>query len=604
MTRKVGTQTRNVKPGQRTRCPYSLQWKAEKRVNPALGLSLPCLTRAAHMSHDMQAARPWAMDAVSCLPYGRAMSDAPNNKSGGPSRGKPSGKSSRHSGGKSGGKPGGKTGGYKGGGKGGGYKGKSGGKPGGRPGGRPGGKAGGKPGGGYKGGDRRDDRRDDRGDRNPRVALSNAQRARKAAAMAVTDVLGRGYRLEGSLAKNPALEGLDPRDRAFARAIAATTLRRLGQIDAVLDPLVKRSPPGKVRAYLQIATAQMVFMDVAPHAAVGDTITLMKADYKAEPFAGLANAVLRKIAETGKGEAAKIPPVRNFPGWMRAEWDRRYGKAAVRRMAVLLANSPPLDLSVKSDPQGWAKKLGGDVLADATVRLDSIGNVAALDGFAEGTWWAQDVAASMPARILEQASGGLDGKTVADLCAAPGGKTMQLVAMGASVTALDLSEARTARLHQNLARTQQDATIVTADIMEYEPETKFDAVLLDAPCSATGTFRRHPDVLYNRQERDITPLTRLQDKLLKHSAKFVSVGGTLLYSVCSLQEREAEQRVRKFLKATPDFSLIKLQSIPGMELPDGRLEGGMVRLLPSDAADGRGMDGFFVAVMERQAKKR
>ncbi|MEM7729023.1 MAG: RsmB/NOP family class I SAM-dependent RNA methyltransferase [Pseudomonadota bacterium] len=474
-------------------------------------------------------------------------------------------------------------------------------------------KKGGKSGGGYRGKPKGDfkgrskggsgngykGRPDGAAPRRDRVPLTNAQRARKAAAMAVGDVLGRGYRLEGSLAKNPALDGLDARDRAFARAIAATTLRRLGQIDAVLAPLVKRPPPGRVQAYLQTAAAQMIFMDVAPHAAVGDTVGLVKADGKGEPFSGLVNAVLRKVADTGKSDAAKVPPVNNIPGWMRSEWSRLYGKATVRRMAVLLANAPPLDLSVASDPEGWAERLGGTVLAGETVRLDAIGNVAALDGYEGGQWWAQDVAAALPARILARAAGGLAGKRVADLCAAPGGKTMQMAAMGAHVTALDLSEARTGRLRQNLDRTGLQADVVTTDLADYAPEETFAAVLLDAPCSATGTFRRRPDVLYNRRERDITPLTRLQDKLLAHAAKCVSPGGMLLYSVCSLQQREGADRVRKFLKTAPEFRLVVQQDAPGLDLPAERFEDGMVRLLPPDAPDGRGMDGFFIAVLQR-----
>lgn len=417
--------------------------------------------------------------------------------------------------------------------------------------------------------------------------------------MAVTDVLGRGFRLEGSLAKNPALEGLDARDRAFARAITATTMRRLGQIDAVLAPLVKRPPPGRVQAYLQTATAQMVFMDVAPHAAVGDTVSLIKADRKSEPFTGLANAVLRKVAEIGKSEAARVPPTQNIPAWLRSEWTRLYGKAAVRRMALLLSQSPPLDLSVKSDPEKWAKTLGGQVLGETTVRLDTIGNVSALDGYEAGAWWAQDVAAALPARLLAQVMGDLSGKRVGDLCAAPGGKTMQLLSMGADVTAVDLSEARTGRLSQNLERVKMDATVVTADLTDFEPETPFDAVLLDAPCSATGTFRRHPDVLYNRRDRDITPLTRLQDKLLSQAANCVAPGGVLIYAVCSLQERESAARVHKLVKARSDFRLVRLSRIPGLDLPEARLEGGMVRILPPDAPDGRGMDGFFIAALQR-----
>lgn len=543
------------------------------------------------------------MDRSPGLSYGRGMSDTSNSSSR-PPRASSGGGGDRRGPNKSGGKSGGSSGrppskgggGYKGGGKGG--------SSGGYKGGSSGGGAG-----GYKGKNTGSNDRKSGADDNKRAwsrparqELTNAQRARKAAAMAVADVMGRGFRLESSLAKNPALEGLDPRDRAFARAIGATTLRRMGQIDAVLAPLVKSPPPGRVQAYLQTAVAQMVFMDVAPHAAVGDTVTLVKADEKSEPFKGLVNAVLRKVSEIGKAEAAKVPPINNIPGWLRSEWTRLYGKAAVRRMALLLATSPPLDLSVKNDPEGWAKKLGGTVIGGKTVRLDVIGNVTALEGFKEGEWWAQDISASLPARVLEQACGGFEGKRVADLCAAPGGKTMQLCAMGGDVTAFDLSEARTERLKRNLDRTKLDATIVMADLTEYMPETLFDAVLLDAPCSSTGTFRRHPDVIHNRRERDITPLTRLQDTLLKHAAKCVLPGGTLLYSVCSLQEREAADRVRKFLKAMPDFGLVKLSPIPGLDLPDGRIDGGMIRLLPSEAPDGRGMDGFFIAVLKRADK--
>lgn len=554
------------------------------------------------------------MDRSPGLSYGRGMSDTPKN-SARPSRPASAQGGDRRNSPKSGGRPGGKPNG-----------------PGGKPSGKPGGKSGGnsdrkrrpdgKSGDGvYKG------RKSDGGgarsgssggdgykgkkpggfdkarawSRTDRTPLTNAQRARKAAAMAVADVMGRGFRLESSLAKNPALEGLDPRDRAFARAIGATTLRRLGQVDAVLAPLIKTAPPGRVQAYLQTAAAQMIFMDVAPHAAVGDAVTLVKADSKSEPFAGLVNAVLRKVADIGKAEAAKVPPIINIPGWLRSEWSRLYGKAAVRRMALLLATAPPLDLSVKSDPDGWAKILGGVVIGGKTVRLDVIGNVTALKGFKEGEWWAQDISASLPARVLEQACGGFAGKRVADLCAAPGGKTMQLCAMGGDVTAFDLSEARVERLTRNLERTQLDATVVLADLTEYTPEKTFDAVLLDAPCSSTGTFRRHPDVIHNRREKDITPLTRLQDTLLKHAAKCVSPGGTLLYSVCSLQEREAADRVRKFLKAMPDFGLVELSPIPGLDLPEGRIKDGMIRLLPSEAPDGRGMDGFFIAVLRRTA---
>ena len=473
------------------------------------------------------------------------------------------------------------------------YKGKSGGKSGGMPGGYKG-----RGGGGYKG--KRDGERRDDLPHSPRVELTNAQAARKAAAMAVTDVLGRGFRLESSLAKNDVIDGLDPRDRAFARAIAATTLRRLGQVDAVLAPLVKRPPPGRVRAYMQTAVAQMVFMDVAPHAAVGDAVMLIKSSSKNAPFAGLANAVLRKVAEVGKVEAAKTPPSANIPNWLRKEWERLYGKPAVNRMALLLTQSPPLDLSTKGKPGHWAKILEGEVIGGQTVRLPSIGNVAGLTGYGDGAWWAQDVAASLPARVLNQVSGGLDGKRVADLCAAPGGKTMQLKSFGANVTAVDLSEARTARLTQNLARVgYTDVEVITADIQQMDAPDPFDAVLLDAPCSATGTFRRHPDVLHNRKPTDITPLTRLQDRLLARAGSFVKPGGVLVYAVCSLQEREGLDRIHKFKKVLPEFRLIPFSSVEGLPSLEARGPDGTLRVLPSDAPDGRGMDGFFIAALRR-----
>lgn len=442
--------------------------------------------------------------------------------------------------------------------------------------------------------------RSDRGPRKPFASpsLSPAQIARQAAMIAISEVLGRGYRLEGALARHEGLQKLDPRDRAFARAIAATTLRRLGQIDAVLAQRLERPPPGRVKAALQTATAQMVFMDVAPHAAVGDCVAVLKADRKMSPFAGLANAVLRAVAETGKADAAKTPPLANIPGWLRADWTKAYGKSAVRRMAVMLSQSPPLDLSVKSDPDGWAKRLGGRLLGQ-TVRLDDIGNVSALEGFETGDWWAQDYAASLPAILLNDVAGGLQGARVADLCAAPGGKTQQFCQFGADVTAIDLSEARTDRLRQNLDRTGFSPEIVTGDILKYEPSQQFKGILLDAPCSATGTFRRHPDVLHNRRPKDITPLTRLQDRLLARAADWVEPGGILVYSVCTLQDREGSDRIRAFLKARSDFRRIPLQQPDGLTLPEERYVDGSLRLLPIDHPDPKGMDGFFIAAIRR-----
>jgi len=311
----------------------------------------------------------------------------------------------------------------------------------------------------------------------------------------------------------------------------------------------------------------------------------------------MANAVLRNVVDQGPKFAGAQPPKVNIPGWLRGEWERVYGRQAGRKMAVQLMKDPILDLSVKSDAAGWAKKLGGTQIGAETVRLDKIGDVTALEGFDDGEWWAQDVAASLPVQIL----GDVKGKRVLDLCAAPGGKTLQLAAKGAIVTALDKSEGRLKRLEQNLKRTKLSAEIICADALEWTPEqADFDIVLLDAPCSATGTFRRHPDVLYNKTPKDVANLVRLQDKLLPKAAEFVRPEGTLLYCTCSLQPVEGQARVDKFLQNLPDFRLIPILEVPSLALPEGTFFKGGLRSLPYYLEDKGGMDGFFIAQLERK----
>jgi len=316
--------------------------------------------------------------------------------------------------------------------------------------------------------------------------------------------------LEQVLAGQPQYRALEGRDRAFVRLIAATTFRRMGQIDAALKPFVRQRPTKLVYAALQTRGSS-------------------------KGFANMANAVLRNIVDQGPELAGAQPPKINIPGWIRGEWERAYGRQAGRKMSAQLMKDPVLDISVKSDPSGWAEKLGGEVIGASTVRLGKIGDVPALEGFNDGEWWAQDVAATLPVEIL----GDITGKRVLDMCAAPGGKTMQLAARGALVTALDKSEGRLERVKQNLERTKLTADIVCADALDWAPEGElFDVILLDAPCSATGTFRRHPDVLYNRTPKDVSNLVRLQDKLLAKAADFVKPGGALIYCTCSLMPKE------------------------------------------------------------------
>jgi len=429
--------------------------------------------------------------------------------------------------------------------------------------------------------------------------LSDSIKARRCAALAVMDVTANGRALELALAATDDYAGLEPRDRAFARAIAATVFRRSGQIKAVLKPLVRKQPTATVKAVLQTAVAQIVFMDVPPHAAVGETVELLKSRKATLGFANFANAVLRKVVEQGKQTAAATPPKANIPGWIRGEWERTYGKIPMTKIAVQLIKDPGLDLTVIEKREDLAEATGGTPVGRQTLRLTSIGDVTALPGFDDGTWWAQDLAAAQPAQILMSQFDDVKDVRALDLCAAPGGKTLQLAAAGMNVTAVDKSGGRLKRLEENLARTKLSAEVIQKDALEFKAEP-FDAVLLDAPCSATGTFRRHPDVLHNRNPKSVADLVRLQDKLLPKAAALTAPGGVLVYAVCSLQPDEGLPRIVKFLETSPDFRLIPISALPGLDLPNDRFEGGVVRTLPCDLPKSGGMDGFFIAALRRK----
>ena len=426
------------------------------------------------------------------------------------------------------------------------------------------------------------------------------------AARAVQLVLRDKITLEAAFELQNGYNDLEGRDRAFARLIAATTFRRWGQIGAVLKPMLKSKPPVFVMSVLETATAQMLFLDTGPHAAVSEAVNVLKASQSTRGFSGLTNAVLRRVSEEGKALAGAAAPSANFPRWLTKSWEKAYSRVDVRKMSLQLIKDPPLDLSVKSDPEGWADTLGGKLLPTGTVRLDKIGDVTALAGFEGGEWWAQDIAASLPVKALIEGYD-VQGKRVLDMCAAPGGKTLQLAAMGAQVTALDISELRLGRLHENLARTKLPAEVVVGDARKWqrpkdgsgETAAQYDAILLDAPCSATGTYRRHPDVLFNKAHTDIGKLASLQDKLLLAAAHHLAPGGQLIFCTCSLQPDEGEARIRQFLKNRTDFRLNPL-------LKDSQLQGlgvvtpeGFVRSLPHYLGSEGGMDGFFIARLMR-----
>ncbi len=425
--------------------------------------------------------------------------------------------------------------------------------------------------------------------------------ARDAAVRLLAAVLDKGQPLDAALEGAPADERLPPRDRALARAIVGMALRHLGSIDAVLDSLIEHRPrkAGILLRVLEVAAAQLLFMGVADHAAVSLALAQLGADHDARHFKALANAVLRRIArERATLLAAVAAPERDTPPWLWTRWVAAYGAETAAAIAAAHRLEPSLDVSVKADPIGWAERLGGIVLPTGTVRALASGDIPALPGYDAGDWWVQDAAAALPARLL----GDVAGLRVADLCAAPGGKTAELAATGAQVTAVDISAKRLARLKQNLARLGLAAETVTADVVAWQPPDPFDAVLLDAPCTATGTIRRHPDVAWLKQPEDVATLSRVQSRMLARAASLVKPGGRLVYCTCSLEPEEGEAHLARVLATLP----LALDPVTPAEV-GGLAEivraDGTVRTLPSQLPDPNprlgGLDGFFIMRLRR-----
>ncbi len=390
----------------------------------------------------------------------------------------------------------------------------------------------------------------------------------------------------------PAFAGLEPRDRAFARAMAATALRRLGQAENLLSRFLEKPLPAdafEVRFILISGAVQLAFMEVAPHAAISLAVEQAKAWRAAHRYAGLINAVLRKVSANAAAIiASQDAAVLNTPAWLFARWSAHYGDETARLIAAAHLEEPALDLSVKADAEGWAGRLGGVALPWGTVRLAHKGRIEDIEGYAGGAWWVQDAAAAIPALLL----GDVRGLRVADLCAAPGGKTVELAARGAHVTAVDLSASRLRRLKENLARLKLAAEVVQADAGEWAAPEPFDAVLLDAPCSATGTIRRNPDIPYLKSAADIAALSAVQARLLDRAFRLVKPGGRLVYSTCSLEAEEGEARIERLLAARPDVALVPIDpGAPGIPA-ETVTPAGMLRTLPFHAG---GMDGFFAA---------
>ncbi len=429
--------------------------------------------------------------------------------------------------------------------------------------------------------------------------------ARRIALDILDGVLRRRLSLDEQLSgrtTHPGLAALAERDRALTRRLVTTVLRRLGtlrhRLGAFLDHGFPSDAP-RVETVLLIGAAQILWLDVPDHAAVDLAVRLAQGDKRAARYAGLVNAVLRRVAQNREALAPPEPD-RDIHDWLRRRWTACYGEETVRRIAAAGAHEPALDLTVKHDAAGWAERLRGRVLPTGSVRTLAHGAITLMPGFAEGAWWVQDAAAALPARLL----GEVRGRMVADLCAAPGGKTAQLVLAGAHVTAVDRAPVRITRLRDNLARLKLAAEIVIADATEWRGGP-FDAVLLDAPCSATGTIRRHPDVPWIKSEEDLDALTALQQRLLARAADLVKPGGRLVYCVCSLEPEEGERQIDALLSRDDRFERIPVTAADVCGCSEFLTAAGDLRTLPFHFPDPdphwAGLDGFYAARLVRKS---
>jgi 16S rRNA (cytosine967-C5)-methyltransferase len=408
------------------------------------------------------------------------------------------------------------------------------------------------------------------------------------------EVLVRQRTLDEAMDKSANWPELEPRDRAFARLLTSTTLRRLGEINQALDMFVTERLPPKARAAsdaLRLGACQLLFLGTPAHAAVSETVELVGGLGALAGYKGLVNAVLRRLDR----ERPATDPWRNLPAWLAGSWVDAYGEPKARAIAAAHLNEAPLDLSVKSDPELWAQRLGAGILPTGSLRLPpGAGPVESLPGYEEGAWWVQDVAAALPARLLGRP------RHAVDLCAAPGGKTAELLARGSQVTAVDRSAPRLACLAENLRRLGFDAAVVAADAAVWRPEEPAEAVLLDAPCSATGTIRRHPDLPWLKRPSDIPKLTALQDRLLANAIAMTRPGGLIVYATCSLQPEEGIERIESLLAsgAPVDRLPIAVEEVGG--LADILSPEGDLRSLPFHLGEKGGMDGFYAARLKRR----
>lgn len=427
------------------------------------------------------------------------------------------------------------------------------------------------------------------------MGLDNPRRV----ALQILDAcLGRKVALDRAF--DGAAVELEGRDRAFARTMVATTLRHLGQIDVICEKYLRRPIPRKaltVRNILRLGVAQVIFLKTPPHAAVGETTAL--ADHRAtQNYKGLINAVLRRVTEAGNSLLVEQDAARlNTPGWLWESWIKSYGRELAREIANAHLTEPPLDLTIfTKTAKEWAALLDGEILPTGSVRRKSGGRIETIAGFDEGAWAPQDAAAALPVRLF----GDVSRKLIIDICAAPGGKTAQLAAGGADVIAVDLNERRLQRLTANLQRLNLTAKTVVADALEWMPEKEADGVLLDVPCSATGTIRRHPDLPWTKSTSDVKALLPIQAQMLRSAAKMIKPGGLLIYACCSLQPEEGERQISQFLKHHPDFSRQPITATDSLGIPEAITAAGDLQTLPSMWTSIGSIDGFYASRLIKQ----
>lgn len=429
--------------------------------------------------------------------------------------------------------------------------------------------------------------------------MTNDLLSRQAAFFIIKKILDDGMILEPATSEvvRDYEKDLSVSDRGFIRHITTVTIRRLGQLDKIIDHCTK-TRLGKtqtaVRHVLRLGITQLLYSDVPAYAAVNSSVNLVNivVPKRLRYLKNTVNAVLRKVERERDVLCKKFGNSRlNIPSWLLKSWDQRYGQAAVKDIIETILSEPPLDICLKPsiDKLQWSQKLDAEILPTGGLRIYKAGKITKIPGYNDGHWWVQDMAASIPVQLMGAGS----GDHVLDLCAAPGGKAAQSAASGADVTAVDLSHRRLMRLQENMKRLKLKVDVVTSDILEYKPLQKFDYILLDAPCSSTGTIRRHPEILHSRKPSDVEDMVKIQHKMLDQVSKHLNVGGILVYSVCSMEQAEGPDQIDALLARDGSLQRKKILSEEMPALEQAIMPSGDVQTLPNHYQGG--MDGFFIS---------